>query len=435
MATIWTSRYASRLQRLSRSEIRELLRIATQPGVISFAGGLPAPEAFPMQEIRRATQKVLDEAGTKALQYSTTEGYEPLRELIARHTLRYGIAARPSNVLITSGSQQALDLLGKLFLERGDTVLVEDPTYLGAMQAFRAYGVEFLSVPVDHDGIRIERLEEALKAKRPKLLYLLPNFQNPSGVTMSEARRQEVVDLAARLDLPIVEDDPYGQLRYEGDHLAPLFVLDGELERDRHSGDPIRGTHVVYTSTFSKLLAPGLRVGWILAPEEVITQLVLVKQGTDLHTSTLTQAVAYETCREGFLDRHVRVIRKLYAERRAVMLAALERHMPESVQWTRPAGGLFLWITLPFELDSRHVLEVALRRGVAFVPGGAFHASGGGSYTMRLNFSYCEPAQIEEGIERLAEAVRECLVDSTLDALPRRSGAAEPPEGGIEVRS
>lgn len=435
MATIWTSRYASRVHCLSRSEIRELLRIATQPNVISFAGGLPAPEAFPLEAIRQATRRVLDKQGSMALQYSATEGFEPLRELIARHTLRYGIAARPSNVLITSGSQQALDLIGKLFLEPGDTVLVEDPTYLGAVQAFRAYGVEFLTVPVDHDGIRVDRLEKALKQKKPKLLYLLPNFQNPSGVTMSELRRQEVVELAQRHGVPIVEDDPYGQLRYEGDHLTPLFVLDGEQGREHHTDDPIRGAHVVYTSTFSKLLAPGLRVGWILAPEEVIAQLTLVKQGTDLHTSTFSQVVAYETCRGGFLDRHVRVIRKLYSERRAAMLAALERSMPSEVQWTRPLGGLFLWITLPLDIDAKDVLEAALKKGVAFVPGGAFHAAGGGKYTMRLNFSYCTPERIDDGIARLAEAVRECLVDSTFHSLTRSAGGSESPEGGIEVKS
>ncbi len=207
------------------------------------------------------------------------------------------------------------------------------------------------------------------------------------------------------------------------------------MERKRTSDDPVRGTHVVYTSTFSKLLAPGLRVGWILAPEEVITQLTLVKQGTDLHTSTFSQAVTYETCRGGFLDRHVREIRRLYSERRTAMLAALERHMPEAVQWTRPSGGLFLWITLPFELDAKHVLEVALCKGVAFVPGGAFHAAGGGGYTLRLNFSYCTPERIDEGIERLAEAIRDCLADANLPALTREPGAAEPPEGGLEVKS
>lgn len=435
MGSIWTSRYASRVSRLSRSEIRELLHVAMRPEIISFAGGLPAPEAFPFGAIQEATERVLVQHGSAALQYSATEGYEPLRELVARHAIRYGIAARPSNVIITSGSQQALDLLGKLFLERGDRVLVEDPTYLGAMQAFRAYGVEFITVPVDHEGVRVDRLEETLAHTKPKLMYLLPNFQNPSGVTMSELRRQEVVQLAERHSVPIVEDDPYGQLRYEGDHLTPLFVLDSELDRERASNDPVRGTHVVYTSTFSKLLAPGLRVGWILAPEEVIAQLTLVKQGTDLHTSTLSQMIAYETCRGGFLDKHVRVIRGIYAERRTAMLAALERHMPKQVQWTRPDGGLFLWVTLPFEMDARNVLEVALRKGVAFVPGGAFHASGGGSYTLRLNFSYCTPERIDEGIERLAEAVRECLVQSTFHSLSRDTGAAEPPDGGIEVKS
>jgi 2-aminoadipate transaminase len=407
MVSIWTSRYAERVRGVKASEIRELLKLTQQPDIISFAGGLPAPEVFPLAEVRQATRRVLEEHGAQALQYSTTEGYEPLRQLIARHATRYGIRAEPANVLITSGSQQALDLLGKLFLDPGDTVLVEEPTYLGALQAFRAYQARFVSVPVDAEGLRPDLLEQTLERARPKLLYLLPNFQNPSGVTLSETRRQAVVELATRFDVPIIEDDPYGQLRYHGEHLTPLYVLDSRGSPT--SEDPVRGSHVVYTSTFSKLLAPGLRVAWILAPAEVIAQLVLVKQGSDLHTSTFTQMVAYETCRVGFLDRHIRVIRKVYSERKAAMLTALERHMPSSVQWTRPAGGLFLWITLPPELDARELLQLAVTKRVAFVPGAAFHAAGGGHNTMRLNFSYCTPQRIEEGIARLAEAVLECL--------------------------
>ena len=409
MASIWSSRYAGRTRELRASEIRQLLHLTQQPDMISFAGGLPAPEVFPVGVIRDAAQRVLDEDGTRALQYSTTEGHLPLRELIARHTSRYGIAVRPSNVLITSGSQQALDLIGKLFLDRGDTVLVEEPTYLGALQAFRSYEPRFVSVPVDDDGVRPDKLAQVLEQEKPKLLYLLPNFQNPSGVTMTDLRRQQVVELAALHNVPIIEDDPYGQLRYEGSHQTPLFVLDNELERHRVSEDLVRGTHVLYTSTFSKLLAPGLRVAWVLAPEEVIASLVLLKQGTDLHTSTFTQLVAYEACRGGFLDRHIRVIRSVYSERRQAMLAALERSMPPGVTWTRPAGGLFLWVRLPAGTNAKDVLRVAVEKRVAFVPGSAFHASGGGENTLRLNFSYSNPETIETGIRRLAEAVRECL--------------------------
>ena len=408
MATIWTSRYASRTRDLRASEIRQILHYTQRPEMISFAGGLPAPEYFPVGILREAAQRILAEDGPAALQYGTTEGYLPLRELIARHATRYGIAARPANVLITSGSQQALDLIGKLFLDPGDTVLVEDPTYLGALQAFRSYEPRFVAVPVDDDGIRTDLLAAAIAAQRPKLLYLLPNFQNPSGVTISESRRQEIVALAAQHDVPIVEDDPYGQLRYEGSHRVPLFVLDAEHDRPRRSDDPLRDTHVLYTSTFSKLLAPGLRIGWIMAPEEVIASLVLLKQGTDLHTSTFTQRLVYETCRGGFLDRHVRVLRGVYAERRTAMLDALERHMPRAVRWTRPAGGLFLWVTLPAGSDARDLLRHAIDRQVAFVPGAAFHACGGGDNTLRLNFSYCAPERIETGIRRLATAVREC---------------------------
>jgi 2-aminoadipate transaminase len=358
--------------------------------------------------VRQAALDVLDELGASALQYGTTEGYLPLRELIARHTARYGIAARASNVLVTSGSQQALDLIGKLFLDRGDTVVVEEPTYLGALQAFRAYEPRFVAVPVDEDGVRTDLLGTVLENERPKLLYLLPNFQNPSGVTLSAERRRQVVELAAHHDVPIIEDDPYGQLRYEGTHETPLFVLDSERERER-SDDPVRGAHVIYTSTFSKLLAPGLRIGWILAPEEVIARLVLLKQGTDLHTSTFTQMLAHAACRGGFLDRHIRVLRRTYAERRDTMLAALAAHMPSGVTWTRPAGGLFLWMRLPPALDARDVLRAAMEKRVAFVPGAAFHATGGGENTMRLNFSYAAPARIETGVRRLAEAVRVCL--------------------------
>lgn len=408
MSTLWNSNYAPRAKLLRASEIRELLRLTERPETISFAGGLPAPEFFPLAECRAACERVLAENGAAALQYSTTEGYVPLREMIVRHMARYGVRAEIDNVLITSGSQQALDLVGKLLLAPGDGVVVEEPTYLGGLQAFRTYEPRFVSVPVDDDGIRVDVLEDVLRTQRIKLLYLLPNFQNPSGVSMSELRRQRVVELATRYDVVMLEDDPYGQLRYEGDHCTPLIVLDDE--RAHSSLGPFRGEpRVLYTSTLSKLVAPGFRVGWITGPASVIQSLVLMKQGSDLHTSTFSQMVAFETCHGGFLDQHVRDLRVAYAARRDAMFAALEAHMPDGVRWTRPQGGLFLWLTLPADLDARDVLKHALERHVAFVPGAAFHATGGGRNTLRLNFSYCKPERITQGIRELSKAVEESL--------------------------
>lgn len=408
MSTLWNSKYASRAKLLRASEIRELLRLTERPETISFAGGLPAPELFPLAECREACKRVLAEQGAAALQYSTTEGYVPLREMIVRHMARYGVRSEVGNVLITSGSQQALDLVAKLLLSPGDGVVVEEPTYLGGLQAFRSYEPRFVSVPVDDDGIRVDLLEEVLRTQRIKLLYLLPNFQNPSGVSMSELRRQRVVELAARYDVLILEDDPYGQLRYEGEHRTPLIVLDDERARGGLPSE--RGeARVVYTSTLSKLVAPGFRVGWVTGPASVIQSLVLMKQGADLHTSTFSQMVAFETCHGGFLDAHVRKLRAVYAERRDAMFQALSEFMPEGVRWTRPEGGLFLWLTLPSDLDARDLLKRSLERHVAFVPGAAFHATGGGRNTLRVNFSYCTPERIAQGVRELAKAVEECL--------------------------
>ena len=404
METLWTDRYAQRTQWMTSSTIRELLKITEQPGVISFAGGLPAPEVFPIKEFEEATQRVLKEHGPQALQYSTTEGYRPLREMIARHTARYGIAVEPDNILITSGSQQALDLIGKVFLNPGDRVLVERPTYLGALQAWKAYQAEYVTVPIDDDGMRTDLVEEALRAG-PKFIYALPNFQNPAGVTLSHERREELVALADRYGVPIVEDDPYGQLRYEGEHLPPLIVIDKHRRmREGYSGN------VIYLSTFSKTLAPGLRLGWVIAPRRVIQKLVQAKQGADLHTSTFTQMVAYEVARGGFLDRHVREIREVYRERRDAMLAAMERYFPSGVHWTRPQGGLFLWVTLPEAIDAGKLLKAAVEEEkVAFVPGSAFYPDGSGHNTMRLNFSYSTPDVIEEGIRRLGRVLTRAL--------------------------
>jgi 2-aminoadipate transaminase len=409
MSTLWQHRYAQRTQRMTSSAIRELLKLTARPDVISFAGGLPAPELFPIEEFRAAAEAVLVQMGRQALQYSTTEGYAALREMIVRHMARYGIVVTIDNVLITTGSQQALDLIGKVLINPGDKVLTEEPTYLGAIQAFTMYGADYVTVPIDADGMQTQKLEEALRSG-PKFMYVLPNFQNPSGTTLPLERRLDVIKMAERYGIPIIEDDPYGQLRYEGDHIKPLVVLDAESlhceTNGRYTGN------VIYLSTFSKTLAPGLRLGWVVAPQDVIVRLVQAKQGTDLHSSTFDQMVAFEVARSGFIDRHVRRIREVYHRRRNLMLASLERAFPDpasGVRWTHPQGGLFLWVEVPEWIDSGELLEDAVREKVAFVPGTAFHPLGGGRNTMRLNFSNATDAMIEEGIARLGRAIERRL--------------------------
>jgi 2-aminoadipate transaminase len=409
MSTAWTSRYSQRAKKVKSSAIRELLKITQRPEVISFAGGLPAPDVFPVERFREACCKVLETQGKTALQYGASEGYEPLREMIARHTSRYGVKAKPENVLITSGSQQALDLIGKMFINSGDRVLVEAPTYLGALQAFDVYDAQYVCVASDDDGVRTDQLEASLRLG-PKFMYILPNFQNPGGTTLTEGRRHELVLLADRYGIPIIEDDPYGQLRYEGEHLPPLIVLDRENLR-RDNGYSIG--NIIYLSTFSKTLSPGIRLGWIVAPPPVIAKMVQLKQGSDLHTSTFTQMVAYEVARDNFLDEHIKLIRKVYGERRGVMLQALEEFFPSEATWTKPKGGLFLWVSLPEGMDCHGLFDAALKENVAFVPGDCFYAANGhqeeGRRHFRLNFSNAQPEQIREGIRRLGLAIKKQL--------------------------
>jgi len=413
MATLWKNRYAQRTQRMGRSVIRELLKYTQQPDIISFAGGLPAPELFPIAEAQDAACRVLAEGGVAALQYGPTEGFVPLRQFIVDRMARYGIRAKAENVVITNGSQQALDLIGKLLLNPGDRVLVEEPTYLGALQAWNAYQAEYISVPGDDDGLRTELLEAALRIG-PKFMYVLPNFQNPGGTTLPLARRLELVRLSNKYGIPVVEDDPYGALRFEGEHLPPLVALDSDFQTN--AGTDGRGYmegNVIYLGTFSKTLAPGLRLGWVVAPVEIIDQLVMAKQGVDLHTATFNQMLAWELVKDGFMDEHVRVIRKVYGERRDVMLAALERYFPEGCSWTHPEGGLFLWARVPEWIDTAELLAEAVQARVAYVPGFAFYAEPGhGRNTMRLNFSNAQPAQIEEGIRRLGDLVKKKLAQT-----------------------
>ncbi|HEC22368.1 MAG TPA: PLP-dependent aminotransferase family protein [Chloroflexi bacterium] len=404
MSIQWSERYARRIKGMRSSIIRELLKLTQQPDIISFAGGLPAPELFPIERVMEASQRVLEQHGSQALQYSTTEGYPPLRELIVQRMQRYGIICTIDNVLITAGSQQALDLIGKVLIDPGDRLIVEEPTYLGAIQAWNTYQAGYTTVPTDDEGVRTDAVEEVLRADGAKFIYALPNFQNPSGITMSRRRREELVRLANEYDIPIIEDDPYGQLRYEGEHEPPLIVLDAGAHPENGSSGFITGD-VIYLSTFSKTLAPGFRVAWMVGPEEVIQRMAQAKQGSDLHTGTFAQMVAYETARDGFLDEHVRKLRQVYKERRDLMLSLIEEHFPPGVTWTHPRGGLFLWVRLPEGMDTTALLKKAIENRVAFVPGSAFYPHGGGENTMRINFSNARPEQIREGIRRLAAVI------------------------------
>ena len=408
MQTRWTDRYALRTQGMRSSAIRELLKVTAQPDVISFAGGLPGADLFPVDEFREAYDRVMREHGPAALQYSTTEGERPLREMIARHTSRYGIVVNTENVLITTGSQQALDLIGKVFINPGDHVLVERPTYLGALQAWATYQAEYLTTGIDEHGMRMDDFEAALRGG-PKFTYALPNFQNPSGVTLSLERREALIRLADEHGVPILEDDPYGQLRYEGEHLPSLVTLDASY---RGLGGAGYSGNVIYLSTFSKILAPGLRLGWVIGPAAVVGRLVQAKQGADLHTSTLVQLLAYEVARSGFLDRHVRRLREAYRVRRDAMLAAMARSFPSEVTWTKPAGGLFVWAALPASLDANDLLRTALENKVAFVPGDSFFPDGSGRNMMRLNFTNSSVERIDEGIARLGRAIGWMMVGS-----------------------
>ncbi|MCE1253388.1 MAG: PLP-dependent aminotransferase family protein [Anaerolineae bacterium] len=393
---------------MTSSAIRELLKVAARPEVISFGGGMPAPELFPREEVSAATERVLKnpELANQALQYGTTEGLPALREWIASFMSKDGLEVNPDNVLITSGSQQALDLLGKIFIDENDYIVVENPTYLGALQAWAPYGAEYATVPMDQDGMITDALPHAF-AKNPKFIYALSNFQNPTGVSMSLERRQKLVELSTKYQVPIVEDDPYGALCFEAVPTPSLLAIESQYENELKS-EP---SNVVYLSTFSKILTPGLRLAWVIAPDKVINKMVQAKQGMDLHTTTFAQCVAYEVARTGFLDGHIQKIIECYRRRRDVMLESLEENMPvnKGITWTNPQGGLFLWITMPEHINTTRLLEESLKDNVAFVPGDSFFPLGGGKNTMRLNFSYMPDAKINEGIGRLSQVVKRML--------------------------
>src|SRR5579885_1792500 len=378
-------------RRLRGSDIRDLLRVTAQPDVISFAGGLPAPEFFPVEAMREAFDAVLRSDGVAALQYGPTEGYEPLKEYLSQYLATRGIVAAPDEILTTTGPQQGLDLLSKVLLRPGSRVVVEAPSYVGALQAWMAHDPCFIAVPMDEQGLRVDDAAAVLREAPAEggLLYTAATFQNPSGVTMSAERRRALLDLCLAHNLPLIEDDPYGELRYEGERVPSFRALPG-------------GGDAIYLGTFSKTLAPGLRVGWVVAPRPLIKRLVIAKQAADLHTDSLVQRAVLHYCRHADLDGHVARLRAVYGARRDAMLAALERYAPEGVTWTRPQGGLFLWLRLPQGTDAREVLKDALAQRVAFVPGTAFHPHGEGANCLRRNFSHSDEARIEEGVRRLA---------------------------------
>ena len=389
-------RFADRMTKIKSSAVREILKIAERPDIISFAGGLPAPELFPVDVIAAAHAEVFARDGAAAMQYSTTEGYRPLREWIAGRMNARGIKTDADLVLITSGSQQGIDLVGKIFLEPRDLVLVENPCYLAALQCFSGYEANFVGVDSDDDGIRVDLVEQALERTRPKLIYLVVDFQNPKGTCLSRERREHLVDLSRRYEIPILEDDPYGELRYRGSRPPTLAALDTD-------------GFVIHISTFSKTLSPGMRIGWMLASKEINHALVIAKQPADLHTSTIEQRAAERALAMFDFEAHLVDLCRVYGERCRAMLDALERYFPSETRWTRPDGGLFLWVELPERVRGEDLLEDALREHVAFVPGASFYVGENRHNHIRLNFSNRPPEIIDEGIKRIATALKRRL--------------------------
>jgi 2-aminoadipate transaminase len=376
--------------------VREILKVAERPDVISFAGGLPAPELFPVQEFAEAHARVFTESGAAAMQYSTTEGWGPLREWVADRMRKRGIATNPDCALITSGSQQGIDLAAKVFIDQGDVVIVENPCYLAALQAFGAYGASFVAVDSDDEGMRVDQVEEVLKRSDAKLIYIVSDFHNPKGTSLSLERKKKLIELSSQYKTPIVEDDPYAETRFTGELPPPLASLDED-------------GLVIYLSTFSKTLSPGMRIGWAVASKELMRAMIVAKQASDLHTSTIQQRAAALLLESFDYDGHIAKIRKVYEERCHTMLAAIEDHFPAGSRTTKPEGGLFVWAELPDQIIDEKLLEEALRQKVAFVPGAPFFAENTRHNFARLNFSNSQPEVIFEGIRRLGDAMKGML--------------------------
>lgn len=381
--------FSKRAQALQSSAIREILKVTMRPEVISFAGGLPSPATFPVERMQAAFDSVLSREGKIALQYGPTDGYAPLRQWVADFLSTDDARIVPEQVLMVSGSQQGLDLLGKVLIDEGSRVLVETPSYLGALQAFSVYGPQFESLPTDDAGLLPD--EVATLGKNARLLYALPNFQNPTGRSLSVERRAKLVEVCARLGLPLIEDDPYGALSYRGEPLPKMLTM--------NPGG------VIYMGSFSKVLTPGIRLGYVVAPEPLARKLEQAKQATDLHTAQLTQMVVYEAVKDGFLSEHIPLIRKLYADQCQAMLAALTEFFPAEATWTKPEGGMFIWVALPEHIDSMKLLDEAIAQNVAFVPGAPFYANAPQKNTLRLSFVTVPPEKIRKGVAKLGRLI------------------------------
>ena len=391
-------KFSKRVPADGTDAVGAILKAAADPKIISFAGGLPAPELFPVEGMKEATDKVYAEHGQQALQYGAAKGVTELRELILKRVKeKENIDAKLENVMVTTGSEQAIDLVGKAFVNPGDTVLVEEPTYLCALDVFRSYGANFVSVPMDDDGMKMDALEEALKAHpETALVYTVPNFQNPTGRTMPAERRKKFAELAAKYDVPVLEDNPYGDIRFAGEHVPSVKSFD-------HAGK------VFYMSTFSKILAPGFRLGWLVADPKVIEKLTVLKQSADLHTDNLVQYVVTEFFKENDVDAHVKEISDLYGKRKQLMIDGIKKYFPKDVKYTDPEGGMFLWVEVPGVTDTVELFKQCLEHNVAFVPGDPFFAGKPQPGTFRLNYSNMQEDQIEVGLKRLGEALSQVL--------------------------
>lgn len=390
--------FAERMSALRASEIREILKVTQRPEVISFAGGLPAPETFPIEQIKEADRVVLEESGRKALQYSTTEGFDPLRKWIAnRMNSTIGTSLEYDNILITHGSQQGLDLMGKIFLNKDDVVLCESPTYLAAISAFKSYECKFIEVPTDKDGMIPEELERIIKTTpNVKLIYTIPTFQNPTGVTWTLERRKAIVNVADKYNKIVIEDNPYGELRFNGKNLPSLQSFD-------ETGN------VVCFGTFSKIFCPGYRIAWVAAHKEIIEKLVIVKQSTDLQCNTSAQMVISKYLELNDIDKHIEGIRKLYKKRCELALKTMKEEFPECIEFNKPDGGLFTWVKLPEKINARDLLQKCLEKNVAFVPGGPFFPNGGHENYFRINYSNMPEERIVEGLKIIGQVIREYI--------------------------
>jgi len=388
---------------LKGSAIRDLLKFADRPGVIAFGGGFPNPLAFPVNEIKEIIDDLLlSENGWKALQYGTTEGLNELRDMLAKRVYdKYGIKASRENIVTLNGSQSGLYMVSKTFLNKGDAVVSEAPTYAGAITAFNAQLPTWIAIDIEDDGPDMDLMEKRIKesinnGKRPKFAYVVPTFQNPAGITWSMEKRKHLLELASEYDFLIFEDDPYSEIRFDGKELKPIKSMDTE---DR----------VIYMGTFSKVLAPGIRLGFIVAHEEIKKRIVLLKQAVDLATNTLSQYMALEYLKRGLIDKQVPKIVEIYRKKRNIMLESLENYMPEGTKWTRPEGGMFLWVTMDKKIDTTKMLEDALKENVAYVVGTGFYPDGRGKNSMRLNFTYPSDEEIVEGIKRLGKVAKSYL--------------------------